>query len=291
MRRSACFIVVIILCLTFTYNALAYPEKIHNMHLELMLFGKKDFSSTNTNDMVKARVIALECASYLCIDQYNLGGINELSYLQGKPAKNYPDPKIKISGLPETIMSINFNGNFAHRKPTHGGWEPNPLPLEGNWPVRKSILLSTVKATVNFSKDTMNDNFGKLIYYIHIVGDHVHGETYNATRFMIPLARKTPGATNPDVFYELEQCLSVLFAEQKNEAAYIRLINDIQKLAEGARQIITNNNERFTPEEFAAYKDSYVNELLYVLCGIEGHQSYIADLFKKNATFRKAFYP
>lgn len=291
MRRSACFIVIIVLCLTFTYTALAYPEKIHNMHLELMLFGKDNFSSTSTNDMVKARVIALECASYLCIDQYSLGGIAELAYLQGKPAKGYPDPKFKIPGLPETIKSINFDGNYAHRRFTHIGWNPDPLPSEGNWPVRKNILISTVKKTVNFPKDTMNDNFSKLIYYIHIVGDHNHGKTYKATRYMMPLARKTPYAYNPDIFYELEQCLSVLFADQKDEADYLSLIRDIQTLAKGARQVISNNNEVFTDEEYAEYKALYVDELLNVLCGIEGHQSYIADLFKKNATFRKAFYP
>ncbi|MCR4781746.1 MAG: hypothetical protein K5851_03210 [Lachnospiraceae bacterium] len=50
--------------------------------IEYVLFGDRDYKETHPND--KAKIQAIEDATYLCVDQYNGNGKKELENLQNE---------------------------------------------------------------------------------------------------------------------------------------------------------------------------------------------------------------
>lgn len=173
-RKLIAIIGVIIFLLQATPLAYAHNRTEHDKQLEKVLFGRDNYHASQPKKEQDA-IEALKCAVYLCIDQFNNSGEQEL-----KTLKDY-----KVPNLPKKVADINFFGNYTHRKYTHLGWVPVMTPTEGNWSTRKEILLSTVNKVFDFgwtsgfsflgitSLDYSEqcDAMAALLYYIHILGD------------------------------------------------------------------------------------------------------------------------
>ena len=105
---------------------------------------------------------------------------------------------------------------------------------------------------------------------------------------MMPIARKTPGQSNPDIFYELQYHMTTLFWNQTDTQDYILLMKKMDYLADLTRSIIRKNNEVFSIEEYTAYKDNVI-ALLNLLYGNNGNNSYFRNLLNGIPAFTTAF--
>ena len=128
---------VLIVFFLLSTNAFAFTGDEHNKYLQQVILGR-EYKEKLKDIFLSEKVELLECASYLAIDQYNKGGVEELDTL-----------KEKVEGVPDCIEEIDFSGNSTHRVYTHKGWDNKyytKTELEkAHWDLRKNILTSTTK--------------------------------------------------------------------------------------------------------------------------------------------------
>ena len=239
-RRNFTMAAAAALAVTAMLAVTAIPRKVfgfaaaeHNARLHEALLGSKSVIGETV-----ASMRLLEQASYLCLDQMNQGGQDDLDALN----------QAKIPRLPKKIEEISFSANSKHRQYTHKGWNFNyqkdyseaykERPDRANWPVRKRILLETVNHIfdfslfagrflfLNFGYTKECDRLAKYIYYIHILGDYeqtlddyigclsgergIRGVSEEMIDFANPLFEVNGEA---DLFSELQDCIEVLFKE------------------------------------------------------------------------------
>ena len=263
-------------------------ENGHDQQMSLILFGSKDYkgSLSHSSDEYKA-LEALENAVALCIDQYNDSYKKELKKLK----------KMHIHGLPGSLDEINFSGNQHHRRYTHKGWKYVYPDDKGHWNIRKTILLQTVNKVFKFQScagewkflglkkdygfDKQCEAFASFLYYIHILVDIPKSGMNEGYSDMIKLALPNPTEDAPDIYYELERILPVVFEAQISDPSYVGLITDIKLQAGDARQFVRDTPE--LKDNYDQYKE-YANNLLKKL------GSKISFLLKKEKFFKDVFY-
>lgn len=146
---------------------------------------------------MREAIEAIESAAYLCPDQFNGSGKEELNTLIA----------YGVPGIPNSIDEINFTSNWQHRRYTHMDWVPMEHPDVGNWDMRKEILLATVNKVFDFGPFTdpvpllgwkvdytdQCNSFCALVYYVHILGDNEALDTFDKYKkegsYVIPLGR------------------------------------------------------------------------------------------------------
>ncbi len=289
----------------------AHSANKHYEDLEMMLFNSGNFSRTvfDEDKKVQDKILAIEYASTLCIDQMGDGNAKELKWL-----RDYG-----VRGLPKDVSEINPEKSKTklsarnHREYTHQGWDKNYKELENgdlaNWEVRKNILLASVKEAMDsklFSKKWLFFDFGysekcdsfcALIYYNHILGDYMEDtsdEKGNLGKFngttngeKIPFA--CSDSNKIDLFSELENHIAKLFKDQKDKTVYKNLIRSIQELAKKARNI-ADGEGKIKAEDYDEMK-GYVSELMDILTGKNNKYNAIHELLMNESYFTKAFYP
>lgn len=282
-KRISGLLLVVLMALASTTPVHANDRKGHDEHMSAILFGDTPTKNAEALEM-------LEAASYLAVDQYNSNGQSDLDLLTSK----------WIIGIPNSIDAIDFTSNATHRNHTHRGWDfteyakYNENDDKAHWKTRKNILLATVNKVFGFGLfsglmrkyNEKCNSFAALVYYIHILGDHIEdedkfvasGETERkATNLVIPIARDHPGETNPDMIWELEKHLKVLFDTSTNKSAYGNLEMALKEFRERAGV----DSSRTA----GVSSNAYAEELLGIL------KDSVPGLLKKEDFFVSIFYP
>lgn len=281
MRTRLFSLITILVLLTLPSNeALAHPKaQDHYLELEMVLFGKR-YAGPN-----KDKLKLLEFASTLAIDQYKGSDAEKLKTLANAGIPELP-PNV-IDTKDQNEKGINFDASpNTHRKETHRGWDWNYQPDKANWPIRKKILLETVNNVFGFNSfsgkyDKQCNSLSALIYYVHIVGDHQEDSKYKAGGAITSLAEKNYSSSTIDIFYELEQHLPVLFADQKYSLTYMRMMNKLRDLGKEVRKL-TGSREGVTPEKIPQYHQ-YAKDLIGIL------ETYIPNLLRREEFFSRVF--
>ena len=284
-KRALSLLLVFIICLTYCSQAVAHGRQEHDEELEYVLFGNRDYKTTHPID--KSTVQALEDALYLCVDQFNNSGTNELANLVNNE---------KIPDIPKTIDEIDYTSNYSHRSLTHRGWNTVYDP-KAHWPERQKILRNTVKKELFSSFDTpfswitekvkgqsnytkQSESFCILLYCVHVLGDHIEAgedkdlgggkkaaktlqEKKNGLAYIYPLSH-TNDIDNPGLIPDIIKSCEVLFESQANTRTYNNLMQELKGLSDKSEEIYRSKEGVDTEDDFEKY-NSYANELLEVL--------------------------
>lgn len=293
MKKVIAAICTAIFLVSLSITSYAFPEQTHDSHLEKALFGESGLQ-THDNKALDA-FEAIKHASYLCIDQY-----------QGKGQENHLDLLLEIQNeywldflptrgnYPQSIAEINYQSNYAHRAYTHLGWDYEYDQrynrekvvdwLSDRWPDRQNLLRATVEAIFDFNKwplsirSVTGENLCELIYYIHILGDHIYFEDYSTysktARFICPLGGFDNQTTIID---ELTEELNELFGTDASE-----LIRKLETIDMDLRAICDSDGI-VSESNFPQYQE-FAQEVLDVL------STDLPDLLKMQPYFKKVFY-
>ena len=306
LKKIISFLIVVFVCTLSVLTVFAHNRNKHDEDIEYVLFGNKDYKNThpgNNNTIIQA----IEDAAYLCIDQFNGHGEKELNNLNNNE---------KIPGIVQSIDEIDFPGNSTHRYYTHRGWNITYTDKEdkAHWPKRKEILFKTVETKL-FSRDKPNtfvqklsklfygendntkqcESFCVLLYYIHILGDHIEAgeknasggekslkEKTNSLSHIAPLAH-TNDRDNPGIIPDLIKYCAILFQDQSNTTRYQSLMLDLQELSDESEMIYESTGGVNTEEKFEKY-NKCATELLDKL------SEHVSELLKNEAFFADVFY-
>lgn len=277
--------------------AFAFSAAEHNKIIEAALFGREDYRASVEGTLAGDAVAALESAVYMCLDQYNGKGEDQLETLR----------RYGVSGLPGSICDINFEGNSTHRRYAHQGWNYTYSGKQDkgqNWPLRKTILVNTVKKVFGMDDlwDAMSslwdtsgeewaDAFAAMLYYLHVLGDQIErlekdvyngkvGEDENAIKFALP---HPDAETSPDITTELESTLRTVLAEREGDFMYEALFDDLGVAAYRARKIASSTGGFDTVEKVAELLKLERDECL------GGLKDRLPNLLKKIERFRAVF--
>ena len=109
------------------------------------------------------------------------------------------------------------------------GWDYQAYAEKAKWDIRKNILLATVSKVFNFpikgnmsGESKYDENcvaLSKLIYYIHILRDHMENE-YDNRLNVIQLSKMKDDFGQ---LQEINKCITTLFSAQRTTNKYCRL--------------------------------------------------------------------
>ena len=262
-RTLWCLVVLFMLTGTTLF---AFGSEQHDEYMLQVLFGKQPTVSRD-NPAVKA----LSYASYLTLDQFNGNGATELNFLLQK----------KVKKIPKQISKIDFSGNAQHRSYTHRGWDFS-YPLDkANWNVRKKILLATADKLFVFKNDQQCNSFCALIYYVHVLGDHIADSSIKKSDLKIEVAGR---ADDHDIVNELTKHLQVLFKYQSSSRLLTTLLQNMRALDRTVTTLmrIPGGFASFTEEDVLMYKNS-ATELMDLLI------TYVPELLQQEEFFTDVF--
>ena len=300
-KRMVCFMLSFVFLFSFIVPCDAHPRQPHHYKdIESVLFetgfSKNKKSNSNCKISIKDSIKAIEFASYLTIDQFQGNGQKQLDKLK----------ELGMGGLPRKLTEIDYQYNFegekkvnanTHRRYTHEGWERD-YSVKGKkqqefWKKRKKVLLGTVNSVFDFSDITMFgydekcNSMAGIIYYVHILGDHIEADNYKKISLLTELAGRKH-ANEDDKDYDMITCLKkyveILFEDQEETEKYKNLMKGLKKIEKGAGKLVKSTGGVNTDEEFKKYHE-YAEELLKLL------QDNMPYLLKKEAFFQMVFYP
>ena len=279
---------VLVLLSCLSSSAMAHDRSGHDADLEYVLFGEEQYKETHplTADIIQA----LEDAAYLCVDQYNGYGQEDLDYLKGR----------NIPALPDGIDKIDFTSNYSHRNFTHRGW--NILyPEKSHWKERRSILVNTVQKEIfdnatpldwfpwlsdvvygSGDYDEKVESLSALIYYVHVIGDHLEAEKYTALGYVAPLTNMND-RDNPGIIPDLIRYMKILFSEQSGTFTYSDFLQELEYLQDKSDRLTGSVGGVDTEEEFKKYHEcaSDLRETLSI---------YVPILLKNESYFYNTFF-
>lgn len=263
LKRST--ILSIVLLTIVTPLLFSFPRPMHDDYMTQVLFGDKSLIYRNSKE-----VEALKCASYLAIDQFNGEGKESLAFLK----------QMGVKKLPKNISVIDFSYNFQHRSFTHRGWNFNYPDDRANWSTRKEILINTINKIFSLSKKEA-DSFGALIYYIHVLGDHIADQEIKSAEDKIEFVGRL---TKYDIVHELPYHFSILFKKQKKSPAYQTLLQKMRGIQWQVKFLYekTDGMTNYSVDDFEIYKAGR-QELMNVLI------RYVPELLRDVDFFREKF--
>lgn len=283
-KKLLSFLFVCVIIFGFSNPSIAHDRIEHDEDIEYVLFGNKDYKSTHAES--RKKIQAIEDAVYLCVDQFNGMGAKELENLQ----------KENIPGIPKSIEEFDFKDNYTHRKYTHRGWNVN-YDSKAHWDIRQRILINTVdkelfsevksifsllpwdSAGKKYKKQC--ESFCQLLYYTHIIGDHIEADNYKALAYTAYLSELND-RDNPGVIPDLVACSESLFESQKNTFTYNEFIQELESLKDKSENIRSSVGGVNTEEKFIEYHQCAIN-LLDVL------SVYVPKLLWKEEFFYRSF--
>lgn len=202
-----------------------------------------------------------------------------------------------------TIEQIDlFARGTNHRCYTHRGWDysyqddaENGDWVEKRWPKRKDILRETAEAVFNFNRlprlldgfvgyNERCEGFCKLVYYVHLLGDHIEFTTYTFNRAagselgheqVIPLG----ASRGNSLISEIIEVFPVLFPEQD----YSELERSLTAANLKVCSILNKPDDLKTDEGFQQYHEAAV-EILEIL------HDYLPKLLRNEVFFNNVFY-
>ena len=164
IKRIVSFILTIVLLFSLSSTVFACDENQTNIYVTQILFGDSALSKANDPN-VKMLLSAL----YLCSEQYDNQGQDEIDYLKAG----------KVSGIP-SLSGLNIKENYL-MECSHNSWEYKFSAYKKNQAKRKKVLLNTVNKVFDFgfinnlfgSKRGKCNSFAALLYYSHILADYL----------------------------------------------------------------------------------------------------------------------
>lgn len=231
-----------------------------------VLFGRGSSIDKEANE-----VKALEYASFLTLDQFNGSGVEELAFLN----------QMKVKNIPKDISKIDFKSNWLHRSYTHRGWDFSYPTDKAHWSIRKDILIATANKVFDFENSQQCNSFCVLIYYIHVLGDHIADRSVKTTELKMDFAGRVD---NKDIVHELAAHLPILFKNQRNSLPLITLLQKMRVLDRNVEVLVRRpgGTASFTDKEFQNYKDS-ATELMNLLI------KYVPELLQNEDFFTRVF--
>lgn len=276
-RLIALLSLTVILSLSLSY-AIASDRDVHDGYMLQVLFGK-GFKEESYSEKELMAIEALEAASYLAVDQYNGDGADELRILS----------EYRVSSLPSSISEIDFSGNQYHRRYTHRGWmgpynnEDRPYPDDkAHWNTRKSILLQTTKKVFGFndSQSRLNDSLSAVIYYIHILGDHIVETDYQKMNSdMIGVGGRND---QYDIIHQLISHFDILFTSPTSTNRYNSFRSQLRLLNNEFSNLVNKDGGVNTPDKQAEYS-ALAKKLMDLLI------KHVPELLQEEAYFSKVF--
>ena len=276
MKRFKCLLLLlcaVILLECVPGKSLAYERKGHDALMLKILF--KNFKVVENDSSIQDEIKALECASYLAIDQFNGNGQKDLDFLL-----NYG-----VKGIPEDVSSISYKGGGDHRSHTHRGWDFSLYTLTKDlWPTRKQILLNTADKVFDFQgEEAKKNSFCALLYYIHILGDHMADKNHKVKNGL----KMDVGGKNKDkedIIHELLKHIRILFADQKHTHKYRGLTTALGIYNSRLAELVQSEGGINTDEKFQQ-KQKYVKTLVEDVL-----PNYLPEMLKNEQFFYKTFY-
>lgn len=278
MKKLRLFVVMLCAVLLFAnipVQTSAFERKDHDKYMSEVLF--KNFKVIDNDPEVQDEIDALESVCYLMIDQFNSNGQKDLDILI-----NYG-----VENIPEQVSEISFNASgTTHRTYTHKGWESSfymKSELEkSSWTERQAIMMNTVDKVFDFDGNTKKqESFCKILYYIHILGDHKDDTSW---KIQNGLKMGVGGRTdNNDIIHELLEAFEVLFADQKHTHKYRSLTSNLQEIDSKFSEVVNSEGNVNTDEKFALYQE-YVDDTLKILT------LHLPEMLKDEAFFHEVFY-
>lgn len=325
-KRIVAIALVITLTLCCIGSAYAHGSAgEHWQDLRSVLFNDIHYRG-KTQKIDDARII-LERASSLCIDQFDNSSSSYLKQLHLKGVKN----------LPATITEINLKATAQnHRCFTHLGWTAAGTKSAGseawprlqisiypgdennpNWPriwaERQEILRTSVDHVFDFENSRQREAFCGLLYYVHILGDHIEFKygTYEKGNGQVILIAGGHGQIT--FISELLNVLAILFEEQRFSYHYMLMVRellteeillnsllnqaylpslsmdqvyaaDTGKMDDTQILALLNEPEKMnTPELFKASYTAHAKRILEIL------SNHVPQLLEKEAFFEQVF--
>lgn len=274
IKRVITILLTAVLCFSLTTSVYAFNRDEHDKYMLDVLF--KSFKNVENDKSISDEIEALECASYLTIDQYNGNGENDLSYL-----KQYG-----VKELPTSISKIDYASGPYHRRATHRGWDGETTGVynttdKERWLIRKKILINTTDKIFDFKGNTAKrDSFCALIYYTHILGDRIADTKYYPNSDIIELGGRSD---NQDITHELRHHIGILFSDQSHSFKFNHVVTKLDYLDSRIAALLKKNNGVLSDKDFAEYK-SYAEDIMEVLI------YNIPEMLKDEDFFKKTFY-
>lgn len=272
-KSVSCIIICIMMTLTCSMSGMAYERGGHDALLKEVLF--KGFKEIDNDIRVKPEIDALCSASYLAIDQFNHNGQGDLDYLRSFGVQNLPE-----------LSEIDFTASGKnHRNKTHRGWNHSyPTFDRENWTIRQGILMNTVDAVFDFGgNEAQKESFCKLIYYIHILGDHLDNQTFDQSKNngLIIAAGGTIDKNN--MIDEILSLIEILFRDQKHTHKYRSLTTSLERLNRKFSKVVRSKGGVNTEQKFDEHQ-GYVKKTYKILT------LYIPEMLKDEKFFYDVFY-
>ena len=123
--------------------------------------------------------------------------------------------------------------------------------------------------------------FAILVYYVHVLGDHIEAEKHTALAYVAPLSN-SHDRDNPGIIPDLMRYLPVLFADQTDSEQYKSMMQDLEHLAEKSDRLYIGTGG-VSEEQFPEYHQCAL-DLLETLA------TYVPDLLKKEPFFHSTFF-
>jgi hypothetical protein len=285
----------IILIITLLFSAIflfASEEDEHNKQMLQVLFGRP----YTINEDEQRNIRPLEMAIYLTIDLYN-GDTYVNKRGERYQAQRYLDDlkKFGVKKLPK-LPIIDFTAGSEHQRYTHRGWDWIDYPsnyreynFQNIWNVRKQLVyLATLDKIFSFNRweYEKRDSFAALLYYVHILGDHI-GDKKRSYMDRIPISPRPDyrfnqsgeNSNNPTIYTELLYHLPRLFKEQTNSIDYGMLMRYLERNKN--RQFSTGTT--ISDEEYAELQ-TFAKETLDKLI------EYIPRLLRNEDFFKRVFF-
>ena len=178
------------------------------------------------------------------------------------------------------------------------GWNYNKYPNPDFWNTRKQVLLDVVNRTLFnnnkvfswmpawisdtfYAPNEQCEAFSAVVYYIHILGDHIEGNVPSKLTDLEPLIQYTSLST-PGIITELEEQLSIVFDSQSDSWTYAAMTQKLTVLAIKAEQNCGTWGSVDTDSK-CEINQKYAEELLEIL------SIYMPKLLQKEAFFTNCF--
>ncbi len=301
MKMRKCIASLLIIISLVPICTYAHPkQKEHDQELRLVLFGNQDKLLSKEQEKSFQNIAN---AIAFCIDQFSTNeerkSKSEL-YNQLHRDANLPYSFEEVE-LQKTEFGKNVTGK-THRIYTHKGWEFSEYPLKELWKKRQEIVRLTVNKELfaanndflsfswlpwNQSISSINkkqiEAFCALLYYVHILGDHIEAEDYTPEEQILVPISASHDRNSPSIIGDLIRYLPNLFPKQKTERLYSLMISELQDIGSKAEnQYYYHPGGIRTQEQFIEYHDC-AEELLSTL------SDYIPKLLRDEEFFSHVF--
>ena len=275
MKRHKFF--MLLLCAVLIIGMLptrseAFERKDHDKLMLEILFRKYEYACNDGS--VQDELSVLTSACYLTIDQFNSYGQKYLDELNSYGVK----------GIPTQIQEFAFSASGkTHRDYTHRGWNFNyGGEMKTKWPARQDIMRRTVGTVFEFNgNEKQKEAFCELLYYIHILGDHLDDESYTISN-----GRKIDVGgrhDKEDMIHKLLDIFQVLFADQVNTHKYRALTTKLHRINNSLDKLVNSEGGINSDEKFESLQN-LADELKNIL------SLYLPEMLKDEAFFNEVFY-